>query len=173
MRRRRTWWAKTVGIVGAKLAIALALAIPDGRQRPGDYWLLDAPAGIEPGAAVAMSGVIAGRVVAMKERGDTTFLRVVFATKMGRLPRDRILWLQRAGSEGVVALEPASSHDAKRGSVERRGQLRVIFEEEAPSTDSRWVGRPPDPSDELSAPPLWRPIPPAPAALLRQSLLST
>ena len=173
MRRRRTWWAKTVRIVGAKLAIAVALAIPDGRQRPGNYWLLNAPAGIQPGAAVAMSGVIAGRVVAKNERGDTTFLRVVFTAEMNRLPRDRILWLQRVGSEGLVALELASSHDAKGASVERGGQLRVVFEEETPPTDSRSVGRPPEPSDELSAPPRWRPIPPGPAASLRAPLLST
>src|SRR5688572_18614897 len=123
--RGRTWWVKTVRIVGAKLAIAVALAVPEGRQRPGNYWLLNAPAGIEPGAPVAMSGVIAGRVVAKKERGDTTFLRVVFTADMNSLPRDRILWLRGVGSEGLVALEPASSHGTRRGSVERGGQLRV------------------------------------------------
>jgi hypothetical protein len=169
--RRRTWWVKTARIVGAKLAIAVALTVGDGRQRPGNYWLLDAPPGIEPGAPVAMSGVIAGRVVAKKEHGDTTFLRVVFTAEVNKLPRDRILLLQRVGLEGLVALELASSPDAKRGPVERGGELRVIFE--TPPTDSRSVGSAPRPSDELWSPPVWRPIPPGPAAPLGQSLLST
>jgi hypothetical protein len=171
MRGRRAWWGTTVRIVGAKLAIALALAVSDRRQLPADYWLLDTTTELEVGAPVAMSGVVVGQVVASKQRGDTTFLRVRFTSEMSRLPRSQILWLQRVGMEGLVALEMASAQSGDRESVERGGRLRVIFE--TPSTDQRALGRDLSPSDETSPPFLWRPKPPGSPASLHIPLPST
>ncbi len=170
MRERRTVWLKTVRLVGAKLAIGLVLAIPDGRQRPANYWLVEATSGLEAGASVAMSGVVVGRVAAKRQRGDTTFLRVQFTGRTSDLPRSRILFFERVGLEGLVAVEVTSAQDGDTESVKRGGRVRVIFEE--PPTDRRGVGGD-RPSDETPSPFLWQPIPSGPPASPRLPLRST
>ena len=151
--RGRTWWVKTVRMVGAKLAIALALTVPDSRQRPANYWLLDAAPGVETGTPVVMSGIVVGRVTVKKQRGDTTFLRIGFSGQIGRLPPSRILMLQRVGLEELVAVELAPGEDGSGKGAKRGGQLRVISG--TPSTGARG----PRSSGETPSPFLWQPIP--------------
>jgi ABC-type transporter Mla subunit MlaD len=165
--RGRTWWVKTVRMVGAKLAIALALTVADSRQGSANYWLLDATPGVETGAPVAMSGIVVGRVIAKKQRGDTTFLRIGFTAQMGRLPRSQILTLQGVGLVGLLAVELATGEDRPGRGVKRAGQLRVILG--TPATDAR----DPRSSDETPSPFMWQPIPSSPPASLRLPLRST
>ncbi len=155
-------------VVGAKLAIALALAVPDSRQPVVNYWLVDAALGLEAGASVAMSGIIVGRVVATREHGDTTFLKVQFTADTRSLSRSRMLLVQREGAEGMVVVETASGQGG--ASVKRGGRVRVIFQDPPIEGGGADGGRP---SEETRPPYLWHPLPPSPAAPRLAPLRST
>jgi hypothetical protein len=143
-------------MVGAKLVLTLLLGIPGNSQRAVDYWLLDNAFGLEVGTPVAMSGRFVGRVAAKKQRGDTTFVTVWYANVHG-LPRSPIMWLQRLGFEGVIALEIASGRNGEGTSVARGGRLHVISDS---LLDSGSLSPGYRSSEEAPRPFVWQPIPP-------------
>jgi hypothetical protein len=86
-----------VRILGTKVALTIALAVPLKYSGPVEYWALTTMPGLRPGSPVALYGQVIGRVVATTWRGDTTFIRVRFKRDAHRLPGSRVVQLRLVG----------------------------------------------------------------------------
>jgi hypothetical protein len=153
-RRRRLVWTLT-----AKLALMLALTLPSGRRGPVEFRSLSTLPGVHSGTAVTLSGLLIGRVVAKRHRGDTTLITVRFDRGAGHLPGDRVVVLRPMGLEQSVALEIQPVGQRPWVSVARGGWLHVVPSSRSPHWPGA-VGRPriaPPEQPSLHSMPILRP----------------
>ena len=158
MRRARIVW-----VIGAKLAIALALSLPVNFRRTSvEYRTLGSLDALEAGALATLAGQRIGKVVAVRPHRDTTPLRVEYARGAEHLLGSRTVRLRRMGLDLSVvleiSLEPSSARRLAVGSFALGEWLTVGPDppSERPLRSRR--------SAERTLPPLFHLLPlPAPA----------